>query len=172
MAASRFPFVAGVILCFASASAFAPDFSVLLGGTAELQQQLEVEAAKSARAAQAFGASLTAADRRELQGACTALVANPNDATASQRLAQMMSRYKDNSAEAIVRFCLEPSIARLRADLQASRQTLNRLDTGSGTQANVDMQNKLQQQQQVFTSISNVMKTKHDTAKNAISNVR
>jgi hypothetical protein len=173
MAASRLASAAGVILCFASTSAFAPDFSVLLGGTAELQQQLELEAAKSARAAQAFGASLSAADRRELQGACTALVANPNDATASQRLEQMMSRYRDNGAEAITRFCLEPAITRLRADLQASQQTLGRLSAGgSGAQANVDLQNALQKQQQVFTSISNVLKTKHDTAKNAISNVR
>jgi hypothetical protein len=151
----------------------ASNFGVLLGGTTELQRQLETEAAKSARAAQTFGTSLSAADRRDLQSACSALVANPDDATASRQLEQIMSRYRDNNAEAIMRFCLEPTIAQLRAELQASRQTLERLGTAGGeAQANIDMQNKLQQQQQTFSSISNVMKTKHDTAKNSVSNIR
>jgi hypothetical protein len=147
--------------------------SALLGATIDLEQSLEIEASRSAAAAQTFGASLSAADRRELQGACTALVANPNDAAASRRLEQMMSRYRDNNAEAITRFCLNPAITQLQGELRASRQTFERLGTGGGdTQANIDMQNKLQQQQQTFSSISSVMKTRHDTAKNAISNVR
>jgi hypothetical protein len=151
----------------------ATNFGVLLGGTTELQHQLEIEAAKSARAAQAFGATLSAADRRELQGACAALVANPSDAAASRTLAQMMSRYKDNSAEAIVRFCLDPTFKQLQAELQSSRQTLERMGTADGdAQASIDLQNTLQRQQQTLTMISNVMKTKHDTAKNSISNVR
>jgi hypothetical protein len=150
----------------------ATNFGVLLGGTTELQHQLEAEAAKSARAAQAFGASLSAADRRGLQSACRALVADPNDAAANRQLEELMARYRDNNAEAIMRFCLEPTIAQLRAELEASRQALEHIDAGNETQANVDLQNKLQQQQQTFSSISNVMKTKHDTAKNSIQNVR
>jgi hypothetical protein len=173
MALSRFGFVVGLILFLLSTSAFAPDFSVLLGGTSELQSQLAAEAARSARAAQAFGASLTAMDRRDLQGTCSALVANSADSGAQRKLQELLSRYKDNSPEAVMRFCLDPMITQLQGELRASRQTLERLGTGGGdTQANVDMQNKLQQQQQTFSSISNVMKTRHDTAKNSISNVR
>jgi hypothetical protein len=149
------------------------DFGAMLNDTIELEQALEIEAARSARAAQAFGASLTAADRVELEGACTALVGNPNDAAASQRLERMMSRYRDNSAEAITRFCLDPVITKLRDDVQMSRRTLDDLNAGRGSaQANVDLQNTLQKQQQIFTSVSNVLKTRHDTAKNSISNVR
>jgi len=164
--------LAGLVLCLASASAFAPDFSVLLGGTGELQRQLEREAAKSARAAQAFGASLSAADRGELQGACTAIADDPNDAAAQGRLASVMSRHRDRSAEAIVRFCLDPVIVKLRDELRASRLELERLDTGRGAQANAALDGRVQRQRQVFTTISNVMKTKHDTVKNSISNVR
>jgi hypothetical protein len=37
---------------------------------------------------------------------------------------------------------------------------------------NAALESTLQQQQRTFSSISNVMKTRHDTAKNSISNVR
>jgi hypothetical protein len=46
------------------------------------------------------------------------------------------------------------------------------MSAGGDAQANIDLQNTLQKQQQTFQTISNVMKTKHDTAKNSISNVR
>ena len=161
--ATKIRLLTGLALALVSASAFAPDFSVLLGATHDLQDKLEREAAKSARAAQAFGASLSAADRRELQGACTALVANPNDAAARRQLEQMMSRYKDNNPEAITRFCLEPSISRLRTDLRASRQTLERLSAaGLDTEASADLQSTLQKQQQFEQMISNVMKAANE----------
>jgi hypothetical protein len=152
----------------------ATSFGVLLGGTTELGQQLEIEAARSVSAAQAFRAVVSPADGRLLQTACAALVANPGDARAADALRQAMARYPNQDAEAITRFCVEPTIDKLRGELRASRQTLERLNGAGGgaTQANVDLQNVLQQQQRIFTTISNVMKTKHDTAKNSISNVR
>ena len=36
----------------------------------------------------------------------------------------------------------------------------------------LQLQQKMQQDNRQFTMLSNIMKTKHDTAKNAISNVR
>jgi len=151
----------------------ATNFGVLLGGTSELEQQLEVEAAKSGRAAQAFRASVSPADGRQLQSACATLVASPGDARATAALQQAMARYPNHDAEAIMRFCLEPTIAALRGELQTSRQTLERLNAAGGdAQANIDLQNTLQKQQQTVATISNVMKTKHDTAKNSISNIR
>jgi hypothetical protein len=174
MAGSRFGFVIGSVLFLVSTSAFAPDFSVLLGGTGRLQSQLEAEAARSARSAQAFGASLTAMDRRDLQGTCSALVANPGDTQAQAKLQSFLSRYKDNTPEAVLRFCLDPAIARLNGELQASRQSLERMTAARAADdgRNAALETTLQQQQRTFTTISNVMKTKHDTAKNAISNVR
>jgi hypothetical protein len=150
----------------------ATNFGVLLGGTTELERQLEIEAAKSARGAQAFRAVVSAADGRQLQSACARLAAGAGGASATDVLRQTMVRYASHDAEAIMRFCLEPTIAALRGQLQASRQTLERLSAGGDAQANVDLQNTLQKQQQAFQTISNVMKTKHDTAKNSISNVR
>jgi hypothetical protein len=151
----------------------ATNFGVLLGGTTELEQQLEIEAAKSAGAAQAFRAGVSPADGRQLHSACATLVANPSDARATDALRQAMARYPNHGAEAIMRFCLEPTIAALRGELKTSRQTLERLNAAGGdAQANVDLQNALQKQQRRMSTISNVMKTKHDTAKNSISNVR
>lgn len=173
---NRSVYLACVALGFVCASVCASAEAragALLSATIELEDALAIEAARSERGAQAFGASLSAADRRELQGACTALVANPSDAAARRRLELMMSRYRDNNAAVITRYCLEPAITQLRSDLQASQQALERLSAaGGGAQADIDLQNVLQKQQQTFTMISNIMKTKHDTAKNSISNVR
>ena len=36
----------------------------------------------------------------------------------------------------------------------------------------IDVQVQMQRENQMFTSISNVLKTRHETAKNSISNVR
>jgi hypothetical protein len=155
-----------------STSAFAPDFSVLLGGSSNLQQRVEAEAAKSSRAAQAFGNSLSAAEGLELQRACTALVADSSDARAQLRLQQFMSRYKDNNPDAILRFCLDPSYTQLQSELRANAQAIRRASSAGDPQASVDFEGKLQQQQQTYQAISNVMKTKHDTAKNSINNVR
>ena len=151
----------------------ATNFGVLLGGTTEAEQQLEIEAAKSARAAQAFRASVSPTDGRQLQSACATLVASPSDARATDSLQQAMARYPNHDAEAIMRFCLEPTLAELRGELQTSRRTLERLNAAGGdAQANVDLQNVLQKQQQRIATINNVMKTKHDTVKNSISNIR
>src|SRR5262249_36813073 len=36
----------------------------------------------------------------------------------------------------------------------------------------LQLQSQMQQENRVFTTVSNIMKTKHDTAKNSISNIR
>ena len=153
----------GLALGFATASVFAQDVSQLLDATIELQRRLESDTARSERAAQSFGASLSAAERRELQSACTALASNANDAAARQRLEVMRSRYRDNSTEAIMRFCLEPTISRLRTDLRASRQTLERLNAaGLDTEATADLRSTHQKQRQLEQMISNSMKADND----------
>jgi hypothetical protein len=173
MATWKIALAAGLAMALVSTSAFAPDFSVLLGGSTDLQQRVEAEAAKSARAAQAFGNSLSAAERRDLQGACTALVANSNDARAQSRLREYLMRYKDNNQEAVLRTCLDPAYRQLQSDLEANSQAIRRASSrSSDEQALVDLESKLQQQNRSYTAISNIMKTKHDTARNAINNVR
>jgi hypothetical protein len=170
MATLKTTLAAGLVAALVSTSAFAPDFSVLLGGTAELQQRVEAEAAQSARAAQAFGSSLSAGDRRGLQGTCTALVANANDATAQRRLQEYLSRYKDDNPQAVLRFCLDPSYRQLQSGLQASVESLRA--GRSGEQASAALEETIERQRRTFTTISNIMKTRHDTAKNSIGNVR
>ena len=173
MATWKIALAAGLAMALVSTSAFAPDFSVLLGGSTDLQQRVEAEAARSARAAQAFGNSLSAAERRDLQGACTALVANPNDARAQGRLREYLTRYKDNNQEAVLRACLDPAYKQLQSDLEGNSRAIRRASSGSSDeQALIDLESKLQQQNRSYTAISNIMKTKHDTARNAINNVR
>ena len=151
----------------------ATNFGVLLGGTTELEQRLEVEAAQPASAAQAFRAFVSPADGRKLQSACAALVANPGDARATAALRETMASYSTHAADGIMRFCLEPTIGELRRELLASRQTLERTAASAGDlPADAEPENLLRRQQQKFQTISNVLKTKHDTAKNSISNVR
>jgi hypothetical protein len=162
----------GFAAVLVSMRAFAPDFGVLLGGTNALQQTVEAEAAKADRAAQTFGNGLSPADRRDLQRTCTALVANAGDLQAQRRLQELMARHGDNNPDAVLRFCLDPSYKQLQSELQASAEGLRRGRRGSNPEASVELQDNLQRQQRAFQAISNVMKTKHDTAKNSISNVR
>jgi hypothetical protein len=101
------------------------------------------------------------------------LVANANDADARRRLQIYLSRYQDNNPEAVLRFCLDPSYRQLQAELEASSQSLERASRGgAAARAGATTEDRLEQQQRMYQSISNVMKTKHDTAKNSISNVR
>jgi len=172
MATWKTALATGVAMGLVSTSAFAPDFSVLLGGSSDLQQRVAADATKSARAALVFGNSLSVAERRDLQRACTALVADSSDAQAQLRLREFMSRYKDNTPDAILRFCLDPSYTQLQSELQANAQAIRRASSAGDRQASVDLEGRLQQQQQTYQAISNVMKTKHDTAKNSIGNVR
>jgi hypothetical protein len=173
MTISKTALVAALAACLFSARAFAPDFSVLLGGTSDLRESVAADAAKNARAAQAFGDTLGAGERRDLQSACTALVANERAARAQQRLQALLARYQDNDPQAVLRFCLDPAYRQLQSELEASSQALRR----SGA-ANVDdrssaaLETTLEQQRRRYTAISNIMKTRHDTAKNSIGNVR
>jgi hypothetical protein len=144
----------------------------LLAGTIELEDQLAVEAAQSAADAGTFGAGLSPAATRQLQGICTTLVANPDDTAAIEALQQALGVYARQNPEAVTRFCLEPAISQLQGELASSRESIGRLDADSQAQANIDLQNILQKQQQTLAAISTVLGTKHDTAKNSISNVR
>lgn len=149
----------------------ATNFGVLLGEASALQQAVDGDAARSAAAAQAFGTRLAGAERRELQGACAGLVANEDDARAKQRLTALLARYKNTAPETVLRFCLDNQYGQLRSDVAASVRAVERAARGEA-QANVDLQNALQQQQRAYTTLSNVMKMRHDVAKNAINNVR
>lgn len=164
-----------VAVCAAllSTPAFAPDFSILLGDTDDLRAKVAADAARSARAAQAFGSRLSAVERRELQGSCTALIANDGDPSAQRSLQAQLDRYKDNDPEAVLRFCLDPAYTALQSELEASQRTLrassaDRIDA----RASASLERSFEEQQRKYTAISNVMKTRHDTVKNAINNVR
>jgi hypothetical protein len=161
----------GVFVGLASTAALAPDFGVLLGGTTALKQQVDADAARLARPAQTFGAGLGATERRDLQRTCTALVVNENDAAARRQLQAFLARYSGANHEAALRFCLEPSYRQLQRDLETSLAALRRAKDAK-SQTGLTTQDALQRQQRTYQTISNVMKTKHDTVKNSISNVR
>jgi hypothetical protein len=138
-----------------------------------LRQEIDNEASQFADSARNFGSRLTAAERRDLQGACESVVASDGDARSQRRLQSLLARYKSTAPETVLRFCLDRSYTRLRNEVAASVTALERTsETGAEAQANVELQNSLQRQQQTLTTLSNIMKTRHDTAKNAISNVR
>lgn len=149
------------------------DLGTIHADASSLRHEIEDEATRFADAARIFGSRLTAAERRELQRACEQVVASEGDARMQQRLQALLARYEAMESETVLRFCLEPSYARLRAEMAATVSTLERLRaSGTETEVNIELQNSLQRQQQTFTTLSNIMKTKHDTAKNAISNIR
>jgi arginine decarboxylase-like protein len=73
-------------------------------------------------------------------------------------------------------------VSRLAADAQKSRgsaleklyratQEMQEMSQGFNLQY-LDLQQNMQRENRQFTLVSNIMKTKHDTAKNAINNVR
>lgn len=158
------------------------DRNALLVQTRELQQQVDSDAARRADAANAFSSSLTTAQRRELQSTCSTLIDDDSDVRAQRRLQALIEKHSDHNPDAVLRFCLDPAYRQLQRSLQNSVQSLERsrpvpedkLNTaGEDSQlANVDLQNALQQQNQRFATIRALIKARHDTAKNAISNVR
>jgi hypothetical protein len=149
------------------------DLGAIHADATALRQNIEDEATRLADAARIFGSRLTAAERRDLQGACESVVANEGDARTQRRLQSLLTRYEATDPETVLRFCLDPAYARLRTEIAATVSGVERIGaSGINAQANIEMQNSLQQQQRLFTTLSNIMKTKHDTAKNAISNVR
>lgn len=138
-----------------------------------LRQQVEDEASQFADAARIFGSRLTAAERRDLQGACESVVASENNARSQQRLQSLLARYEATDPQTVLRFCLDTSYTRLRNEIAANVTALERTSASDvNAQANIELQDNLQRQQQTLTTLSNIMKTRHDTAKNAISNVR
>jgi hypothetical protein len=162
-----------VAACLFSARAFAPDFSVLLGGADDLHERVTADAAIFARAAQAFGKTLSAGERRDLQSACSALVANQRNTRAQQRLQELLVRHQDHDREAVLRFCLDPAYQQLQSELDTSTQALRGPDARDvDDRAKAALETSLAQQHRRYTAISNIMKTKHDVAKNSINNVR
>jgi hypothetical protein len=61
--------------------------------------------------------------------------------------------------------------ARLAEQLAAEALRVRELNRKFSTQY-LGLQQKLQQESREFTMLSNVMKTKHETAKNAMNNIR
>jgi hypothetical protein len=149
------------------------DFGAMHADATALRQEIEDETTRFADAARIFGSRLTAAERRDLQGACESAVASEGNARTQRRLQSLLARYETTDSEAVLRFCLDPSYARLRNEIAATVSALERMRaSGAEAEANIEMQNSLQRQQRTFMTLSNIMKTKHDTAKNSISNVR
>lgn len=92
---------------------------------------------------------------------------------AQRRLQSLLARYEATDSQTVLRFCLDRSYARLRNEIAVSVSALDRIKaSGAEAEANIELQSSLQRQQQTLTTLRNIMKTRHDTAKNAISNVR
>lgn len=151
----------------------ATSFSILLDDARALQQAIDRDATRSAAAAQTFGERIEQSDRHALQHACAALVTNERDEQAQRRLQEVLARHRDTDSDAVLRLCLDPHYRQLQSDVAAIVQALERKRASDG-QAESDpaLSAALQRQQSVFTTLGNVMKTRHDTAKNSISNVR
>jgi hypothetical protein len=149
------------------------DLGAMHADATALRQEIEEETMRFAGAAQTFGSRLTAAERRDLQDACESVVASEDNARMQRGLQSLLARYETTASETVLRFCLDSSYARLRNEIAATVSALERMRaSGAEAQANIEIQNSLQRQQRTFTTLSNIMKTKHDTAKNSVSNVR
>lgn len=173
MARWKTTLMTGLVLGMIATHAFAANSGGLLDSARELQESIAADAARSAHEAQAFGSTLSAKDRRELQNTCTALVRNERNARAQRQLQEFLSEYKDHDPNAVLRFCLDPAYRQLQTRLQTSMRSIERLNTFSAGDDELfpsddsqlaTVENRLQQENRMYTTISNIMKTRHDTS--------
>jgi len=80
------------------------------------------------------------------------------------RLGEAIGKRSAGIEEVLTRLGNEGSLAAGVAKLRALEKTDNA--------AMIKLQMAMQRENQVFTTVSNVLKTRHDTIKNAISNIR
>ena len=66
---------------------------------------------------------------------------------------------------------LAANVKNLPPDLKQSLQNLQETQMSFNLQY-LQLQNTMQNENRQFTMVSNIMKTKHDTVKNSISNIR
>jgi hypothetical protein len=55
---------------------------------------------------------------------------------------------------------------------ELSEAELDNAVGGVGAEQPLNLQQKMQNESRQYTAVSNILKTKHDTAKNSISNIR
>ncbi len=84
--------------------------------------------------------------------------------TLSQRVALAVSKHSASVSNLLNQASSKPTETKLFAKLRA-------LETAFNSQY-LQLRSQMQRENQVFTSVSNVLKTRHDTAKNSIGNIR
>ena len=84
--------------------------------------------------------------------------------TLSQRVALAVSKHSANVGNLLNQASSKPTETKVFAKLRA-------LETAFTSQY-LQLQSQMQRENLVFTSVSNVLKTRHDTAKNSIGNIR
>ena len=163
--AKRIRFTAGVFLALIGARALA-DLTVLLGDANELLRRVDAATATARGPAQKFGDRLTSTERLDLQGSCTALVADASDVRAQRRLQEYLARYQGDDLLAVLRFCLDPAYTRLHGAVKATTDAIRQAGESASEPLGLDLQGKLQQETRMYEALRNVMKTKHEAAKN------
>jgi hypothetical protein len=78
---------------------------------------------------------------------------------------------KATDLRAAVSQCVEYCDANAQANLLAASQAMQDTQVSFNLQY-VALQSQIQNENRSYTAVSNIMKTKHDTVKNAISNIR
>lgn len=152
-----------------------PTQGAVLAETRALQQRVDVELRRSAPMVQAFANVLGEPGRREMQGICAALMRNPRDPIARQRLRAALGRHRQHDPEAVARYCLDGRYRQLLGELQARAQYIQgRIVTpAAGTEAaSADMRSALQRSQRALDFAAWLSKAIHDTAVEIIQNLR
>jgi len=86
----------------------------------------------------------------------------------NEELAQRIDRLREKLADSLTRI---EQHADIPADLLAVTKQMKE-DQMSFNLQYLQLQNQMQNENRQFTMVSNIMKTKHDTVKNSISNIR
>ena len=149
------------------------DFGTVMRRGADLQRQVDAEVAGTSAAAAVVGNGLAATELRELDAACAALAASPDDANAKRRLEQWLTAHKGRDPAAIARFCLAPRYRALQSDLQRDLGNLRAAAPGEDQQAaSLRLQMVMDRQSKMMATLSNLLKKMSDTAQSITQNLK
>jgi predicted AlkP superfamily phosphohydrolase/phosphomutase len=84
------------------------------------------------------------------------------------RMSDLFEKLRQKAADTAK---LTANVKNLPSDLKQSLQSLQETQMSFNLQY-LQLQNSMQNENRQFTMVSNIMKTKHDTVKNSISNIR
>ncbi|WP_237059767.1 hypothetical protein [Microbulbifer sediminum] len=133
----------------------------LLDEQLQLEEKLVNALKDPADAARAFGQLLPAGDRRKLQGSCSSLARNPDNARARGILQDFIGRYSEQGPRVIARYCFGPSLNQLHQEVRATRRALQQRPA-AGQAGAFDfrlrrLEGEAQEEQQRFEAIRRIM---------------